>query len=94
MEDVTSCPDSRVLQYLAHLQRQTVEQIPITVVNYGRNLRRKSSFFIYGTEREVFFPGPTCTNSFDSTSHTSESSTDTSESGNLKNLKPLNLDLI
>lgn len=76
------------------LQRQTVEQIPITIVNYGRDVRRKSSFFVYGMEREVFFPDSSSNNSCDSASQTSESSTESTMSEAPQNFKPLSLDSI
>lgn len=60
-----------------------MEQIPVTIVNYGRDLRRKSSFFVYGTEREVFFPESA--NTSDSASQTSESSSATTESKTSQN---------
>lgn len=36
------------------LQRQTVEQVPVTVVNYGP--KRRQSCMIYGKEMQVYFP--------------------------------------
>lgn len=70
-----------------------MEQIPVTVVNYGRDLRRKSSFFVYGMEREVFFPDSS-SNSSDSASQTSESSTESAGSEMSQNFKSISFDSI